>query len=73
MDEEGKLATELRMAHLRVVGSRECSKSMVGSSLTQIQSRSTSYCAGNQNRTNVCNGDSGGLCTLLSIGLGQIS
>jgi secreted trypsin-like serine protease len=59
-DENGQLSEELKMASLKVVSQSECSNVNEGGSLTSINSRSTTYCAGLKNKTNVCNGDSGG-------------
>jgi secreted trypsin-like serine protease len=46
------------MAQLPVVSTAECSSS--GQDLFSSMTRSTSYCAGYKNGTQVCNGDSGG-------------
>jgi len=56
--ETGNYSDTLRMAELPVVSSTECTDT--GGDFFASMTRSTSYCAGYKNGTQVCNGDSGG-------------
>jgi len=56
--ENGTLAQDLRMAALPVVSPGECAAS--AGDFFASMTRSTNYCAGFKNGTQVCNGDSGG-------------
>jgi len=56
--ENGSLSEELRMTQLPVVSPVECADSE--GSFFATMTRSTNYCAGYKNGTQVCNGDSGG-------------
>ncbi|CAL8089768.1 unnamed protein product [Orchesella dallaii] len=59
VDETGDAPDELRSAKLKVIGYRECIDSFEESDTGSLLAKSTTFCAGNNNGTNVCRGDSG--------------
>ncbi|XP_021965233.2 uncharacterized protein LOC110860489 isoform X2 [Folsomia candida] len=58
LTENGSLSNSLKMAQLPVVSVTECASSH--GDFFASMTRSTNYCAGYRNGTQVCNGDSGG-------------
>jgi len=52
-DENLKLADSLQMAKLQVVSQKDCTESTNGIEVSSIHARSTTFCAGFQNGTNV--------------------
>jgi secreted trypsin-like serine protease len=56
--ENGTLAKELKMTQLPVISASDCADSH--GDFFASMTRSTNYCAGYKNGTQVCNGDSGG-------------
>lgn len=59
-DETGELSDTLHMAKLKVVSQQECSESFADTRGGAGFTKSTTFCAGLKNGTNVCSGDSGG-------------
>lgn len=59
VDENGESPDELRSAKIKIIGYRECIESFEEADTGALLAKSTTFCAGNKNGTNVCRGDSG--------------
>ncbi|CAL8089770.1 unnamed protein product [Orchesella dallaii] len=59
-NENDKLSDILHMARLKVVNQHDCAESFADTASGSSLTKSTTFCAGLKNGTNVCSGDSGG-------------